>query len=326
MAINLSAQLRTFAVEFNRTYERFLCRHIKHETLRRRTLYAVNLIGVRERAFLTRTAAQLCGVKWSDARPIAVAAECFMAGALTADDVLDSALTRWHKPSAYARWGDDQTWLIAEVLHGLAHTALENLEPVAAAPVRLSFRRCVEGQYRDILPRKTQSRREAVDLAMERTGALIQACLVAPALLGHSPYVKPLSVFGEHLGTAFQLADDIWDFVGDPRIMGKPILGDLLNGQPNIVLAHALGHKEGPDKRAVLRWYGKGTRASPGNPERIVAALTRLGSLQYAQGVVEQHLARGWDSLQDIRPCRPRRVLEAFVRLIAYLPVPHDRC
>lgn len=156
MAINLPAELCRFAATFDRTYQRFLCRHIKHKTLRRRVLYAVSLIGVRERAFLTRTSAQLCGVKWSDARPIAIAAECFIATGLTADDVLDSALTRWRKPSVYARWGAGQTWLIAEVLHGLAHTALENLNPVAAAPLRSCFRRFFEGQYRDILPRKTQ--------------------------------------------------------------------------------------------------------------------------------------------------------------------------
>jgi len=224
-------------------------------------------------------------------------------------------MTRWRKPSAYARWGAGQTWLIAEVLHGLAHTALENLDPAAAAPLRSCFRRFFEGQYREILPRKTQSRREAVDLAMERTGALVQACLVAPALLGRRSYVKPLFTLGEHLGTAMQLGDDIWDFVGDPRIMGKPILGDLLNGQPNIVLAHALGRKTGADKRVLLRWYGRGPQASPANPAHIVAALTRLGSLQYAQRVVEQHLACARDALQDVRACRPRRVLESFLDL-----------
>lgn len=307
-----------FANQFNPLFEHFFRKQIQNNLLLERVLYAVSLIGVRERAFLTRISCQLCGVRWSTALPIALAAECFISSALTGDDVVDRADTRWRKPTVWKRWGDDQAWLVTEMLHALAHSAIDASKHAAAADVvRSSFNRFFEGQFREIACKKTHSRKDAVELAMERTGCLIEACLVAPALIADSRFRKPLSAFGKNFGTAFQLADDIYDFLGDPAVMGKPILGDLLNGQPNIVLAHALDQEDGPSKRMLAYWLGRGVENRPKNIGPILHALEALGSIDFAYDLVRSHLERAKKALECIPLAKPKKLLEGFLQLIS---------
>lgn len=324
--IQLSSELRRFAEQFNPLLENFLRERIQNPILRRRVLYAVSLIGVRERAFLVRVSSQLCGVKWKRALPIALAAECFISSALTADDVLDRATTRWKKPTVWKRWGDGQAWLIAELLHALAQVSLDAVEPVVAAlPLRSAFRRLLEGQFKEFASSRICSPEETVELAMERTGGLIQACLVAPSLFAASPFRKSLSIFGENLGTALQLADDIFDFVGDPALMGKPTLGDLLNGQPNIVLAHALQQKNSLQRRQVTSWLGKGTERRPNDLIPILRALEKIGSIDYAGDLLNVYVNRAKKALEGFPEGKPKRRLKGFLQVISILPTNHEQ-
>lgn len=316
MKETIASELLQFARQFNPILTRFVDRHVRSLTLKKRILYAVRLTGVRERAFLVKIAARLSKLPWKDAIPVAVAAECFIASALTADDALDGAETRWRKPTVASRWGCEQAWLIAEVLHAFGHASLDSLRPDAAEPMRAAYRRLLEGQFRDVQAPPLRSTAAAIELATEKTGLLIQSCLTVPALISHSPHHEDLASFGIHFGTAFQLVDDIYDFVGDPKIMGKPILGDMLNAQPNIVLAHALARSDCPARREIQRWLGRGIQSPPRRPARVLAALQQLRSVDYAVNVVQSRIHQAQCALECLPPGKPRGSLERFLGLI----------
>lgn len=286
-------------------------------------MYAVGLSGARERAFLVRVSSQLCRVRWNEVLPIALAAELFIASAFTSDDVLDCAPTRWKKATVWKRSDSHQAWLVAETLHALAQLSLSTVQPATAAPLRAAFNRLIVGQFAQIQPEDLSSTQRAIELARERTGALIQACLVAPAIMADEPLRQSLATFGINFGTAFQLVDDIRDFLGAPSRMGKPILGDILNGQPNIVLAHALRQKDSHSKQEVTRWVGKGTKLRPGDATAITEALNALGSIEYARGVVKQYINGARKALDGISEGRPKAILEGFLHLISPVPA-HD--
>lgn len=316
MKETLASELCRFARQFGPVITQFIERRIRNHTLKKRVLYAVSLTGVRERAFLVKTAARLSKVRWHDAKPAAIAAEFFISSALTADDALDGAEKRWRKTTVASRWGCNEAWLIAEVLHALGHASLDSLRPDAADPMRAAYRRLLEGQFRDIQSPPIRSIKAAIELATEKTGLLIQSCLIVPALIARSPHYASLGAFGIRFGTAFQLVDDIYDFVGDPKIMGKPILGDILNAQPNIVLAHALTRRDSTARREVKRWLARGVQARPKRPVRLLAALHQLDSVEYALHVVKSQIDQGRQALESLPPGKSRRDLERFLELI----------
>jgi geranylgeranyl pyrophosphate synthase len=107
--------------------------------------------------------------------------------------------------------------------------------------------------------------------------------------------------------------------------MGKPVLGDILNGQPNVVLAHALRQKNSHLKREVTRWVGKGTGRRPGNVTPIIEAVKALGSIDYACDVMNRYIGRARKALDRIPEGQPRSVLEGLLQLISALPEHNER-
>jgi geranylgeranyl pyrophosphate synthase len=316
-----TTELKVFGKRFGQTLGNNVRERIRDPILQRRAIYALGLTGVRERAFLVKVSSQLCQVRWRDTSDFASAAEYFNASAFTADDVLDRGITRWKRPTVWARWGGAQAWLVAEVLHRLAEISLARVEQTVAAPLRSAFLHLLEGQFGQITSKSLDSTQTAIQLARERTGKLIQACLVGPALLTGSRFRRDLASFGEDLGIAFQLADDILDFLGDPARMGKPVLSDLLNGQPNIVLAHALARKDERLARDVGKWLGKGVESCPLDVGPILKALESLGSFDYACGVLGSYVRRARNALENIPDGKPKRFLMGFLQLVSTVPV-----
>lgn len=137
--------------------------------------------------------------------------------------------------------------------------------------------------------------------------------------------MTPLRTIGSNFGIALQLADDVLDFIGDEQTMGKPILHDLLNGQPNIVLAHALSGKSTAQSHLVARWLGKGTHNHPARVAPIIRALEELGSIDYGRMMVTRYLKKANEGVLEIPEGRARRLLKRIVDPALLLPIGHGR-
>jgi octaprenyl-diphosphate synthase len=221
-------------------------------------------------------------------------------------------------------WGDGQAWLVAEMLHALAHSAATGVHPCAEGIFRAAVRRVFEGQSQQSLAEPPWSTQQVLRLAFRRTGSLIQACVEAPALIAASGFRASLKCYGKAFGIALQIADDIYDFVGSPEVLGKPILGDLLNGQPNFLLAHALSQADSPAKEQITHSFLRGVTDSPSDPAPIVDALRELGSIDFAERLVTRYAIRGRNALKSIPEGPPRILLEGLLDLALALPEKYD--
>jgi geranylgeranyl diphosphate synthase type I len=331
--VDLLSNLRLTAEEFNPILEEFIRSEISDPSLQEKTLYAVSIIGERERPFLVRVATELSGGVFADTMPLALAAELFIASALTGDDLVDKASTRGGNESVWRKWGDAFGLLVAETLHTLSNRALsllwqnELMDKIVVRQVvddfQSAFRDVFIGQHMQSalegIPEVSE--KQCIDLAFWKTGRLLQLCLTAPAVLnGASDHVLcSLSEYGRLVGIAFQLRDDIIDFIGEEELIGKPTLGDLRNGQPNFVLTHFFAHASQEDRQRLLRWWNK--HDTQPNISEILDACIRTGSIQYAFGVLKTYCAAAQDVLNPLPASRAKALLSKFAELIADLPI-----
>jgi octaprenyl-diphosphate synthase len=124
-----------------------------------------------------------------------------------------------------------------------------------------------EQRYLEVIYRKTAKLFEA--------GAEVAAVLAGAA----PPLRKALAAYGRHLGTAYQLVDDVLDYRSNPSERGKNLGDDLAEGKPTLPLIHALRNGSDAQRTAIRDAIRRGGRA---NLEPVVAAIDATGGLEYA--------------------------------------------
>jgi octaprenyl-diphosphate synthase len=122
------------------------------------------------------------------------------------------------------------------------------------------------------------------DVIRAKTASLIAgACQIGASVNGKAKdkaRVKRFRDFGDHVGMAFQITDDLFDYVGDPTSTGKGVGGDLESGKITLPLIHALA-QGGKDGKRVADLIEK-KRLTPTEWSEMVGLLERNGSLEYA--------------------------------------------
>ncbi len=210
--------------------------------------------GKRVRPLLVVLASRAAGGETSTAEEkLAEAAELVHAATLLHDDVLDDGRTRRGLPAARILWGNAASVLGGDFL--LVH-ALELAASTAVAGALDDLlgvvHRMIEGEALQLAHRGRADLDRAGYLSVVdgKTASLFAWCGRAGARLAGSPHIGALGDYGRHLGRAFQIVDDVLDVEGDPRALGKSVLGDLREGKLTLPVLYAL--EERPALRARL--------------------------------------------------------------------------
>lgn len=210
--------------------------------------YSVFAGGKRLRPILAMAAAEACGDRNAGLLPLAVSLECIHTYSLIHDDLpaMDDDDTRRGKASCHKAFGEAIAILAGDALLTLAFGALtapelvrvttpENLVSVtnrlaeAAGSLRL-----IAGQASDMeCEGKSIGEEEISYIVRNKTGALIAAAAACGAILGGGTerQVAHMSRFGEYLGVAFQIRDDLLDLEGDAEVLGKAVGKDSDRGK-----------------------------------------------------------------------------------------------
>jgi geranylgeranyl diphosphate synthase type I len=196
--------------------------------------------------------------------PAAVAVELVHNFSLLHDDVMDGDTRRRHRPTAASVFGTAAAVLAGDALLVLASEVLaEHRAPNALAAQRhlaAATQRMIAGQAADLEfeGRDDVTLAECVGMASDKTAALISCACVAGALLADATpaLCSALARFGEHLGVAYQLTDDLLGIWGSPEVTGKPVFSDLRAGKKTLPVVAALseGGRAADRLRAV---YGR---------------------------------------------------------------------
>jgi heptaprenyl diphosphate synthase len=187
--------------------------------------------------------------------PSALVVELTHVATLYHDDVMDEAALRRGAPSANTNWSNSVAILVGDFLFAQASDIVADLGPEAVRLQARTFARLVQGQIRE-----TQGPGDP-DLALEhylrvvadKTGSLIATSALFGAMMAGAPPAvqEALREFGERIGTAFQLADDIIDVAGSQDQLGKAPGTDLREGVPTLPGLMAMGDRRHEDVRLI---------------------------------------------------------------------------
>jgi geranylgeranyl diphosphate synthase, type I len=247
------------------------------------------------RPYLVLLACRAAGGDVQQAMPLAAAIQLIHDFTLIHDDIEDQSETRRGRPTVWKLWGLAQGINTGDGLLIVAHLALYRMrEAGVPAEVALEVIRrfdqtvltVCEGQFLDLSYEGDLSIGEADYLAMisRKTAALVAAAGGLGAIVGGADgaTAKALFDFGQNLGLAFQIQDDVLGIWGDPAITGKPAAGDLYRRKLSLPIIHALQRAEQRENLAQL--YRK-KRATEDNVQHMLAILEQVGARGYVEGV-----------------------------------------
>jgi geranylgeranyl diphosphate synthase type I len=267
------------------------------------------------------------------ALPAAAAIELIHNYSLIHDDIEDRDEMRRGRSAAWKAFGDAQAINAGDCIHSLAFAAMDELDATRVAPeCRLraianlseaNVRLC-EGQAHDIALQSREdlpNEDEYLDMVTRKTGALMRAAASIGALLGGADweYAGAFGQFGERLGVAFQIRDDVLGIWGDPEQTGKPAGADLTRKRCSYPVVWASARAEGKDREALL-----GVRADPSAKAvaGAIAALERLGAREHAEELAAEMHRQAWAALEGLK-LEPRA--EAELRQLTEFLTIRDR-
>jgi heptaprenyl diphosphate synthase len=205
------------------------------------TITASHLIeagGKRFRPLLVMLAAQFGDPYAPGVVPAAVVVELTHLATLYHDDVMDEAPVRRGAPSANSRWDNSVAILTGDFLFSRASQVLAGLGPEAVRLQADAFERLVTGQILETAGPAPDDEplRHYLDVLSGKTGSLVAvSCRFGSLMAGAEPWVIDiLTQYGERMGIAFQLADDVLDIASDGHESGKTPGTDLREGVPTL--------------------------------------------------------------------------------------------
>lgn len=165
---------------------------------------------------------------------VATAVELLHMATLIHDDLIDRAEMRRGAPTLNSHWDSKSTVLAGDYIWAKAAKIAAEVGNTQVLEIFAdTVMTIVEGEIRqDYLGEPKPSRDEYYHRIYAKTAALFEGAMRAAAVLGHAPtpQVQALGQFGRKLGLAFQIVDDVLDFIGNPHEVGKPLGSDLRQG------------------------------------------------------------------------------------------------
>jgi len=275
--------------------------------------------GKKFRPTLLLLAAKLRGELGEDSIRCATVVEMVHAAALIHDDAVDNSDLRRGRPTVNGLWSDKMAIVVGDYLYAqsmkiLVDHKLEHAMGVLARVVsEMSCGEALEFQYAHDLD-VTEEQYE--ELIRAKTGSLIGAATeIGAGMNGGARDARrreKFRLFGERLGVAFQIVDDLFDYMSDSTVTGKPVGYDLADGKVTLPLIAAL-RQAGATDAARLRRLAARKRWTEGQWEQLKNLIERCGGFEAARRRALELAAQARTALRDEPAGSARQALEAAV-------------
>ncbi len=257
--------------------------------------------GKRLRPIICLLSAEAVGDSREKALSTAIAIELLHNASLVHDDIIDENFIRRKNPSNPARYGEKKAIVIGDLLFGLSCEMLSRCGvPKVVGLVSSAVADIAMGQYLEFTLRSLQeaSEHSYMEVATLKTAATFRASAEAGAVLGGGTEaeIESLREYGNNLGIAFQIQDDILDICGEPAKTGKPVGLDIKNGERTLLVIHALHHSTYQDQE-----YIRSILFHECDPETI--AIDRVRTILIESGSIEYALQRSAGLVNSARDC-----------------------
>jgi geranylgeranyl pyrophosphate synthase len=248
---------------------------------------------------------------------LAAAIELLHTATLVHDDLIDGAILRRGIATLNSQWSPAATVLTGDFI--FARAANLAAETNSVEVMRLfaeTLTTIVNGEITQLFSSRGLANREDYEKRIHaKTASLFELATASAAILSPvSPDVIESSrCFGNAIGMAFQIVDDVLDFTGEQATVGKPVASDLRQGLITLpALYYMETHPDDADMATVLR----GNHVTEANITRLVTAIRKSGAIQASLLVAQQHLERGLEILDGFPENPKRQALEDLARYI----------
>ncbi|HEX4479333.1 MAG TPA: polyprenyl synthetase family protein [Rudaea sp.] len=270
--------------------------------------------GKRLRPMLVLLAAQAAGYCGTNEALLAAIVEFIHTATLLHDDVVDESDLRRGRKTANALWGNAASVLVGDFLYSRSFQLMVEADDMRVMRILAdATNRIAEGEVLQLLNVHNPDVDEAAYLRVieRKTAVLFSAATQLGGLLAGVPDAQEqaLASYGMNLGFAFQIADDVLDYVSDAGTLGKNIGDDLAEGKATLPLIYAIERAPAAQAASLKRAIETGGLDSLDN---IVAAIRDTGSIERARERAQHYAGAAKASLAHIAPSQARDALIAL--------------
>jgi octaprenyl-diphosphate synthase len=220
---------------------------------------------------------------------LAAVVEFIHTATLLHDDVVDASDRRRGQPTANAMFGNAASVLVGDFVYSRAFQMMVEVEDMRVMQVLAEATNVIaEGEVLQLMSCHNPDIDEVNYLQVIRykTAKLFEAATRLGAMLGGATPEQETAManYGMHLGTAFQLIDDVLDYSGDNKMTGKNIGDDLAEGKPTLPLIYAIRHGDARGAALVRKAIEDG---GLDELEQVITAIRRTGALDYTRRQAE---------------------------------------
>ena len=281
--------------------------------------YIIGSGGKRLRPQMVLLAAGACGLDPdTESQPVAVAAiiEFIHTATLLHDDVVDASELRRGRDTANSVWGNEAAVLVGDFLYSRSFEMMVEVQNLEVMSILASTtNRIAEGEVMQLLNVREPGITEAqyIQVIEAKTARLFQAATELGAVLaGKSSDIQTaLASYGMHLGTAFQIVDDVLDYKSDSDTMGKNIGDDLAEGKTTLPLIYAM--RDGTEAQADVI----AETIREGGLERlseVLEIIEQTDALEKSVSRAHESASSAMEALSGLPASRYRDALEQIAR------------
>lgn len=249
----------------------------------------------------------------------AILVELLHTATLVHDDVVDGAEKRRGFPSINAIWKNKVAVLMGDYLlaRGLM-ISVNNDDYDFLKVITNTVKRMSEGE----LLQTSKTRKLDIDeetyfrIISDKTASLLSTCCQIGALSADVPQEKSeaMKIFGENLGMAFQITDDILDYVGSTSLIGKPLGGDIKERKITLPLLYALKNSSKEEASRIIKLLKKADKR--GEVKEVIDFVKQKGGIEYSLSVASEYSQKAKDALKIFDDSQSRIALEALVDFV----------
>ncbi len=270
--------------------------------------YIISAGGKRLRPLLVLLSGNALGIRGDRLQLLAAIIEFLHTSTLLHDDVVDMSGMRRGRSTANALWGNAPSVLVGDFLYARSFEMMVKLGSMPVMEIISQATRVIaEGEVLQLTKVRDASTTEAtyMEVIRAKTAMLFEASTHSAATLAGAGEAEreALRGYGDFLGIAFQLVDDLLDYKGDAETLGKNVGDDLAEGKPTLPLIYTM--REGtPEQAALVRQAIQ--KGGLEDLQPICAAVEACGALDYTARLAQEYAERAIACLEAL-PASPYR-------------------
>jgi len=278
--------------------------------------YIINSGGKRLRPLLVLLAARACGYQGKDHSQLAAVIEFIHTATLLHDDVVDGSEMRRGQDTANRLWGNEASVLVGDFLYSRAFEMMVDVRNMEVMGVMARTTNTIaEGEVMQLLNVNDADTTEEryLHIIYCKTATLFEAATRLGAILAGQPDAvkQQLADYGRHLGTAFQLVDDVLDYEGNSDATGKNVGDDLAEGKPTMPLINAMRTGTEIQRLMIREAIEKGGRE---RIDEVMKAIESTDAIAYTRRLATEAADNAVASLSGLPDSPYRMALETLAR------------